>query len=99
MKYFTLLLAILVNALVISAQEKKAVTSPVKEKYQISAKQIPKKDTSINIRLTRSKFDYFKQNNIDLSTKASELMEKYSVPPIAIIEAEPPKLLISNTAT
>jgi hypothetical protein len=98
MKCFTLIVAILVNTLVISAQEKKAVTTPVKEKYQISAKQILKKDTSINIRLTRSKFDYFKKNNIDLGTKASELMEKYSVPPIADIENVPPKLVISDSA-
>jgi hypothetical protein len=100
MKNYFLLIAMLVNAFLVSAQEKAAMSKTDITKIQKVAKQPIKKDTAITVRLTRSKLDYFKKNNIDPGTKASELLENYSVPlaDIAVMEMAPPKYTIAATA-
>ncbi|MBV5313606.1 MAG: hypothetical protein JZU47_09945 [Prolixibacteraceae bacterium] len=77
---------IMVPAQVNKITKEKSVKTPKTEVALPPMKVIPKqnlfilakRDTNITIHLTRSKLDYFRQNKIDLSLKASELLENYN---------------------
>ena len=102
MKHSLLIIAILLAGISASAQvyrvkKEKLVKTPKTELAPSGLKVITKpdnfvlakRDTTITIYLTHGKLDYFRQKKIDLSLKASELLESYNAPILLDIQPRP----------
>jgi hypothetical protein len=101
-QYLLIIILILFAVITVPAQvskvkTEKSVKIPKTEVAPSVIKVLPKqdlfvlakRDTTLTIHLTRGKLDYFRQNKIDLSLKASELLENYNAPILLDIKLTP----------